>query len=75
MDIARWIAFQIYDQNPYIKPPRARTPKSYIHFPWDDPTPEQVQRDAQAYTVTPQEAAALDKIFEQIRKAREEKNG
>lgn len=74
MEVARWIAFQVYVQNPYIKPPRARKPTEYVRFPWEGPTREEAVQAAHDCRVTPEEVAELNKIFEQLRKEREEPN-
>lgn len=76
MEVARWIVFHVYSQNPYIKPPRAKTPQAYLRFPWETPTQAEVEQAAQDYTVSEAEAAELDRIFAELRKQREEtKNG
>lgn len=71
MEVARWIAFQIYMQNPYIKPPRAKSPQSYLRLPWEEPTEDEVEQAATDCQVSDAEAAVLDRIFAELRKQRE----
>ena len=76
MELARWTVFHIYSQNPYIKPPRAKTPQAYLSFPWETPTEAEVEQAAQSCHVSEAEAAELDRIFAELRRQREEsKNG
>ena len=72
MEALRWLAFHIYTQNPYIKPPRATTAQDYVRFPWEEPKAEEVQQKVAACTVTAEEAAMLNKIFADLHKQREE---
>ena len=74
MEIARWIVFHIYSQNPYIKPPRAKSPQSYLRFPWEEPTEDEVEQVATDCRVSEAEAAILDKIFAELEKQRESKD-
>jgi hypothetical protein len=76
MEVARWIAFQVYSQNPYIKPPRVHSVKAYCPFPWEGPTEEEEAREAAARChVTDEEKAQLNSIFARLNQEREEKNG
>jgi len=72
MEVARWICFHIYSQNPYIKPPRAKTPTSYLRLPWEVPDKEEAEKKAQECTVAPWEVDKLNEIFAQMRKSKEE---
>lgn len=72
IEVARWLAFRIYLMSPYIKPPKAQTVTQYVRFPWEDPTPEEVEKKAPDCTVTEEEKAVLNNIFAQLRKQREE---
>ena len=71
MELARWLAFRIYQMNPYIKPPRANTVTQYLRLPWEAPTKEEVEETAASCAVSEEEAAVLNKIFEQLHKDRE----
>lgn len=66
MEIARWICFRIYAQNPYIKPPKALTPRAYLRFPWEEMTPEEANAMKDRCHVTPEEQAELDRIFKEV---------
>lgn len=66
MELARWICFHIYAQNPYIKPPKARTPRAYIRLPWEEMTPEEANAMKDSCHVTEEEQAELDKIFKEV---------
>lgn len=66
MEVARWICFKIYQQNPYIKPPKAQTPQSYNRFHWEGMNPEEVNARKESCHVTPEEQAELDRIFNEI---------
>ena len=67
MELARWICFHVYAQNPYIKPPRAQTPVSYCRFPWEEVTEDEAKEAARRCTVTEEEAAKLNEIFENLK--------
>ena len=71
MELARWCLFHIYSQNPYIKPPKAKTPTSYLRLPWEEPTKEEAIEMAKEVKVTDEQAAILNDIFDKIRKQRE----
>ena len=76
MEVARWIAFHIYTQNPYIKPPRASSVKAYCTFPWEAPAEaEEAAAAAARCHVSEEEKAQLNSIFAQLHNQREEKNG
>jgi len=66
MEVARWVCFHIYAQNPYIRPPRAQTLTSYCRFPWEQVTKEEAEEAARRCTVTEEEAAKLNEIFASI---------
>lgn len=66
MEIARWICFHIYAQNPYIKPPKAQTPRSYVRFPWEEMTAEEANQMKDACHVSEEEQAELDRIFKEV---------
>lgn len=67
MEVARWICFHIYAQNPYIKEPKARTLTSYVRFPWEEKISEEEQeRILQGCQVSPEEQAELDRIFKAV---------
>lgn len=69
-ELARWLAYRIYAQNPYIKPPKAGSVKAYFRFPWEEPTEEEATQAAKDCKVSKEEAAILDRIFEEIEKKR-----
>ena len=71
MEVARWICFQMYSQNPYVRPPRAKSPQSFLRLPWEEPTEDEVEQAATDCIVSADEAAELDKIFAELRKKRE----
>jgi len=66
MELARWICFHIYSQNPYIKPPKAQTPREYVRFPWEEMTPEEANAMKDKCHVTEEEQAELDRIFKEV---------
>ena len=66
MELARWTCFQLYLQNPYIKPPKAQTPRQYIRFPWEEMTAEEANAMKESCHVTEEEQAELDKIFKEV---------
>jgi hypothetical protein len=66
MTIARWIAFRIYEMNPYIKPPRSYTEKSYCRFGWEEITEEEAKEAAGRCTVSDEEQDKLNEIFDRI---------
>jgi|GEM_PF-5839729 len=67
MDLARWVCFNLYQANPYIKPPKAQTPQSYIRFPWEkEEDPERLKEKAKKYRVTEAEAAELNRIMDEV---------
>lgn len=66
MELARWICFHIYAQNPYIKPPRAKSPREYIRLPWEEMTAEEANAKKESCHVTPEEQAELDRIFKEV---------
>ena len=67
MEVARWICFHIYSQNPYIKEPKARTLLSYIRFPWEEGMDmEEAEARRDSCHVTLEEQAQLDKIFKEV---------
>jgi len=66
MELARWLAFRMYEMNPYIKGARARTPRDYIRFPWEQMTAEEANAMQERCHVTPEEQAELDRIFKEV---------
>ena len=66
MEIARWICHRIYMQNPYIKPPKALTPRAYYRFHWEEMTPEEANAMKQSCHVSPEEQAELERIFKEV---------
>lgn len=67
MEIARWLAFRMYEINPYIKPgTRARTERAYFRFAWEVMTAEEANAMQASCHVTPEEQAQLDKIFKEV---------
>lgn len=66
MEVARWICFHIYSQNPYIKQPKARTLQAYIRFPWEGPAAEDAEAMKERCHITPEEQAELDRIFKEV---------
>lgn len=65
-ELARWVCFNIYSQNPYIKPPKAQTVQAYIRFPWEKMSAEEANAMKESCHVTPEEQAELDKIFKEV---------
>ena len=66
MEGAGWVCFNIYSMNPYIKGTRAQTPRSYVRFPWDEMTSDEVERMRERSHVTAEEQAELDRIFKEV---------
>lgn len=66
MEVARWSCFNIYSMNPYIKGAKARTPRHYIRFPWEEMTAEEVNAMRESCHVTEEEQAELDRIFKEV---------
>ena len=66
MEVARWICYHIYAQNPYIKPPRAMSQQAYCRFPWEEVTKEEAEEAARRCIVTDEEAEKLNQIFESL---------
>ena len=66
MEVARWICFHIYAMNPYIKGMKARTPRQYIRFPWEEMTAEEANAMRESCHVTEEEQAELDRIFKEV---------
>lgn len=66
MEVARWVCFNIYSMNPYIKGTKARNPRSYIRFPWEEMSAEEVERIRGRCHVTAEEQAELDRIFNEV---------
>lgn len=66
MEVARWICFQIYSMNPYIKGMKARNARSWCRFPWEEMTPEEANAMKEKCHVTPEEQAELDRIFKEV---------
>lgn len=64
--LARWVCFNIYSMNPYIKGMKARTPRQYIRFPWEEMTAEEANAKRKSCHVTPEEQAELDRIFKEV---------
>ena len=64
MELARWVCFRIYAMNPYIKPPRSYTEKSYCRFGWEETTEEEAKEAAARCQVTEEEQRILNEIFE-----------
>lgn len=65
-ELARWVCFNIYSMNPYIKGMKARTPRQYIRFPWEKMTAEEANAKRESCHVTPEEQAELDRIFKEV---------
>ena len=72
MELARWIAFRIYQMNPWIKPPRAVTEKSYCRFGWEEITEEEAKEAAARCQVSEEEQDKLNEIFDRIMGDREQ---
>lgn len=72
MELARWLAFRIYEQNPYIKPPKAKTPQQYLRFDWEKPDEAEATRIADSVRVTEAQADELNRIFDELHKKREQ---
>lgn len=66
MELARWVCFNIYAMNPYIKGLKARTPRQYIRLPWEELTAEEANAMQASCHVTPEEQAELDRIFKEV---------
>ena len=66
MELARWVCFNIYQMNPYIKGMKARSPRQYIRFPWEEMTAEEANAMKEKCHVTEWEQAELDRIFKEI---------
>lgn len=66
MELARWVCFNIYAMNPYIKGMKARNPRQYIRFPWEEMTAEEANAMKESCHVTPAEQAELDRIFKEV---------
>lgn len=67
-EIARWICFNILTMTPYIKPhKKPKTLTSYVRFPWERPTEEEYERMKGLCGVTEEQAAILNKMFEEIK--------
>ena len=66
MEIARWVCFNLYAMNPYIKGMKARTPRQYIRFPWEEMTAEEANAMRESCHVTKEEQAELDRIFKEV---------
>lgn len=55
--------------SPNIKPHnKPHTPQSYVRFPWEKPTKEEVEAMAARCKVSDEEAAALNRIFDDLNK-------
>ena len=52
--------------NPYIKGMKARTPRQYIRFPWEEMTAEEANAMRERCHVTEEEQAELDRIFKEV---------
>lgn len=65
-ELARWVCFNIYSMNPYIKGMKARAPRQYIRFPWEEMTAEEANAKRESCHVTPEEKAELDRIFKEV---------
>ena len=63
MLLARWIAFRIYEMNPYIKPPRAVTEKSYCRFGWEVVSEQEALEAAARCQVSEEVQNILNEIF------------
>lgn len=66
LELARWICFHIYLQNPYIKPPKAQTAQAYVRFPWEAMTAEEANAKREQCYITEEEQAELDRIFKEV---------
>ena len=65
MELARWIAFRIYCQNPYVKEPKARTAQSYFRFEWEIEKPKDIEAVREGCKVTKEQQAILDNIIDE----------
>lgn len=66
MELARWICFQMYAMNPYVKGMKARTPRQYLRFPWEEMTAEEANAMKDGCHVSEEERAELEKIFREV---------
>jgi hypothetical protein len=62
-ELARWMRWHDVMYNPYVKQGhRPATPQAMMRFPWEAPEREITKEDCH---VTPEEVAALTRIFEE----------
>ena len=66
MELARWVCFNLYKMNPYIKGMKARNPSNYIRFPWEEMTADEANAMKESCHVTQEEQAELDRIFKEV---------
>ena len=66
LEVARWICFHLYLMNPYIKGTKAHNPRSYIRFPWEEITEDEIEKLREKSHVTPEEQAELDRVFNEV---------
>ncbi len=66
MELARWICFQMYSINPYVKGMKARTPRQYERFPWEEMTAEEANAMKDSCHVSEEEQAELDRIIKEV---------
>lgn len=66
MEVARWICFNIYNQNPYIKPPKAQTLQAYCRFPWEQMSAEEANAMKDKCHVSEEEKAELDRVLNAV---------
>lgn len=70
-EVARWICFNIMQLNPNIKPyNKPKTLQAYARFPWERMTVEEAAEAQQKCGVSEEEAAVLNRIFDEIHKRR-----
>ena len=67
----RWIAWQNVLLSPNIKSHnKPKSPRAFLRFPWEEPESEELKRKAEEYRVSPEEAAELNRIFQEIEAAK-----
>ena len=67
-EVARWICFNMMKLSPNIKDiNKPQTLRSYALFPWERPTEEEYERMKALCGVTEEQAAALNKMFEETK--------
>lgn len=62
--LARWQCYQVIHWDPMLKnAARPKKPTDICKFPWEQETPEELQRKAEEYKITPEQEAELNKII------------